>query len=340
VSTLHITNGDCAADTMRMFLRDPVLITCDPLHDGPAPRVDLAAWHRLRAQHLTEGEGSFEETRRQLEAADRTITDAARFDEVVLWFEHDLFDQLLLIRTLDLLSPVRLKPDTPYESTPHHSHVVSGFSRTRVSLICIDRFPGVEPFYGLGQLSAEQLATLTETRHDVTAEQFALATRAWNAFRAADPSELVALASSLKDNAAASATLPFLGAALFRFFEEYPSTHNGLSRTEQAVLRAADGGGRDAVGVFRRSQADEERPFLGDLGVFDIIHEFATATVPLVTVAADRQISLTQAGLDVLNGRADAVALNGIDVWRGGVHLVGRERSPWRWDARAQTLVS
>ena len=51
-------------------------------------------------------------------------------------------------------------------------------------------------------------------------------------------------------------------------------------------------------------------------------------------------IPLVLAGRDVLAGRRDAVALNGIDEWRGGVHLVGRDRSPWRWDARAQTLVS
>jgi hypothetical protein len=34
------------------------------------------------------------------------------------------------------------------------------------------------------------------------------------------------------------------------------------------------------------------------------------------------------------------VALNGIDRWLGGVHLIGRDRSPWRWDAWRETLVS
>jgi Domain of unknown function (DUF1835) len=317
VSTLHITNGGCAADPLRMFLRDPVLTTCDPLHDGPAPRVDSDAWHRLRAQHLTEGEGSFEETRRDLEAVDRTIADAARFDEVVLWFEHDLFDQLQVIRNLDLLAHV---------------------PRNRVSMICIDRFPGVEPFYGLGQLSADQLSTLTGTRQEVTPDQFALATRAWNAFRAPDPTELFAFASALPDTPDAAALLPFLGAALWRFFEEYPSTANGLSRTEHAVLQAVDRGAGDRVEVFRQSHAEEERPFLGDLGVFDIVQHFSAARVPLLSAAADDAISLTAAGRDVLSGRADAVALNGIDVWRGGVHLLGRDRSPWRWDARRRVL--
>src|SRR2546425_10361981 len=49
VTTLHITNGDCAANTLRQFLTDPVSITADVLHEGPAPRVDLETWHQLRA---------------------------------------------------------------------------------------------------------------------------------------------------------------------------------------------------------------------------------------------------------------------------------------------------
>ena len=100
MSTLHITNGDCAADTLRTFLPDPVKITCDVLHDGPI--VPAPAW---------------------LAAA------TAEYDEVVFWFEHDLFDQLLLIRALDLIGE-STGPERP----------------SNVSLICIDRFPGVVPF--------------------------------------------------------------------------------------------------------------------------------------------------------------------------------------------------
>ena len=43
-----------------------------------------------------------------------------------------------------------------------------------MSLICIDRFPGVERFIGLGQLDPAQLASLYPSRRQVTAEQFAL----------------------------------------------------------------------------------------------------------------------------------------------------------------------
>ena len=329
MSALHITNGDCAADTLRSFLTDPVLITCDVLHDGPAPPVDGDAWHEVRARWLTEApEAAFAETRASLAAFDRTITQPGRHDEIVLWFEHDLFDQLLLIRTLDLL----------------------GASQVRnVSLICIGEFPGVDRFIGLGQLHAEQLASLYPQRKPVTAEQYALASEGWRAFRADNPSELQSLMVRLKaDPTYAANTLPFLGGAIQRLFEEYPSTTNGLSRSAHAILGALDSGPLDAGVLFPTTQADEPRPFMGDLGHFDLVRALASARVPLVSVeptpaAVDLRghtVSITDTGRRVLAGRDDAVALNGIDEWRGGVHLVGADRSPWRWNPDRETLVS
>jgi hypothetical protein len=359
VSALHITNGDCAANTLRSFLTDPVLITCDVLHDGPAPAVDGDAWHEVRARWLTEAyEARFAETRASLAAFDRTVTQPGRHDEIVLWFEHDLFDQLLLIRTLDLLARAPVQ------------YVASGVSRISVSLICIGEFPGIERFIGLGQLDAEQLASLYPKRKPVTTDQFALAIEAWRAFRAKDPAELHALMVRLKppfdvaqggpepvegpDATYAHETLPFLPGAIHRLFEEYPSTTNGLSRSAHAILRVLEAGPLDAGILFPKTQADEARPFMGDLGHFDIVRALASARVPLVGIAPPslndgavsapdlrgHTVSITDAGQRVLAGRDDAVALNGIDEWRGGVHLVGTDRSPWRWNPDRETLVS
>jgi len=314
VSALHITNGDCAANTLRSFLTDPVLITCDVLHDGPAPALDGDAWHEVRARWLTEApEAAFEETRASLAAFDRTVTQPGRHDEIVLWFEHDLFDQLLLIRTLDLLGAAQLR---------------------NVSLICIGEFPGVDRFIGLGQLNADQLASLYPGRTPVNPEQYAVASEAWRAFRAADPRELYKLMIRLDD------TLPFLPGAIHRLFEEYPSTTNGLSRSADAILRVLEAGPLDAGILFPKTQADEARPFMGDLGHFDIVRALASARVPLVGITPPRTVSITDAGRRVLAGRDDAVTLNGIDEWRGGVHLVGADRSPWRWHRDRETLVS
>lgn len=323
MSILHITNGDSAAGTLRQFIKDPVVITADPLHEGPAPHVDGNEWYELRARHFASGGyEAYEEARRGLVEWDAAIAEADRYDEVVLWFEHDLFDQLLLIRTLDLLTNVQ----------------------TRVSLICIDRFPGVDRFIGLGQLTAAQLATLVDTRQPLTRRRFAVASRAWDAFRDSEPSKLLDL---IHEPDTTHDELPFLAAALTRFLAEYPSTANGLSRSANAVLAALEARPLTGHDLFRSAQALEERPFMGDWTLFSIVHDLADARVPLVSIVPhDRAldlrqhvVALTDAGRDVLAGRHDAVALNGIDCWRGGVHLIGADSSPWRWDARRETLV-
>jgi hypothetical protein len=132
-----------------------------------------------------------------------------------------------------------------------------------------------------------------------------------------------------------------------RFVEEYPSTGNGLSRTADAALRALAAGPLKAGALFTAIQRAEERPFMGDWSFWDMLRAMASARVPLVRLDGDesgtmarRTVEITSAGRSVLDGRDDAVALNGIDEWRGGVHLLGIDRSPWRWDARAETLVS
>jgi len=74
----------------------------------------------------------------------------------------------------------------------------------------------------------------------------------------------------------------------------------------------------------------------------------ASAPVPLVTIRPDPTpvdlrghiVEATEAGERVRAGRQDAIALNGIDEWRGGVHLTGERWSPWRWDAARGTLIS
>jgi hypothetical protein len=325
VPTLHITNGSCAGDTLKMFVDGPVLLAHDVLHEGPAPHVDDDAWHDVRGGFLAGAYGLHaSEIAAELAATDRRIRDGlSRGDHVVLWFEHDLFDQLELIRTLDLIGRTSATLD-------------------RVSLICIDRFPGVERFIGLGQLDPAQLASLVPSRQPVTREQIALAAAAWEAFRSPDPTGLVDLARRSQTDPA----LPFLGDALLRFLAEYPSVENGLTRTETLALDTLTTGPLDGATLFTRSQAREPRPFIGDSCFFDALRALANVRVPLVAISdaspdedlRRHTIELLDAGRDVLSGRLDRVVLNGIDLWRGGVHLNGAA-PVWRWDAGRKTLV-
>jgi hypothetical protein len=244
----------------------------------------------------------------------------------VLWFEHDLFDQLLLLRHLDWFAKQDL-------------------GTTALSLICIGEYPGFEPFHGLGQLDANQLASLLGTREAVSREQMALGTRAWRAFTAPDPTALDALTHD-----ASTAPLPFLQGALHRFLEEYPAVGTGLPRTERQILELLSVKPLSPGQLFVASQRREERVFMGDTTFWGRVRDLGEAATPLVSIDAEPRddldlpagtVSITDAGREVLAGRADAVRLNGLDRWLGGVHLsaplCGDVR--WRYDPSARRLV-
>lgn len=320
---LHLTNGDCVAGTLREAgLGGEVSITADVLHDGPAPAgLSAERWRKVRARYLAEsGHRGYDECLRDLAEWDRKVEEAPNYEEVILWFEHDLFDQLNLIRLLTLLSGLPL-------------------ANTRLSLVCIGEYPGIEPFHGLGQLVAEQLAALFDERSSVTAGEVSLAREAWLAFCSSDPSGLEAL---LDRNTSA---LPFLAGALRRHLEEFPSTQGGLSRTERQALLALAGGPLPFSELFPAVQRMEEQVFQGDLSFLGVLRRLASGPHPLVKLEPSasgslhsQTASLTRTGRQILEGEGDWVHIAGIDRWLGGVHLRGIE-APWRWSPERGRLV-
>lgn len=289
---LHVTNGDSAATTLRRTgLSGPVVPWRDILHEGPVPAgLPLEALSDFRVRVLAEfGVAPFERLSADFGARDSALRNARR---IVLWFEHDLYDQLQLIQILDTLA---------------------GQPGVVCDLICLDRYPGLAPFHGLGQLTTAQLAGLWPGRRRVTPAQFGTARAAWRAFRSPEPAALDHL---LRRDLSA---LPFLAAALHRWREEFPAAPDGLGRTERTVLRCIAAGCERFDALFPAVQAAEPAPFLGDTTLRARVDGLIRARNPLLSPEPYR---LTAAGSRVLAGAVDARTLNGLDRWFGGRHLV------------------
>ncbi len=301
---LHVTNGT-SVSLDRSGLGGEVLVWVDVLHDGPVPsglnHHDLSRLRGIFLDTVWPPEDTSFTT--LLAERDMTLARCGEHDEVALWFEHDLFDQLQLIQILDWF---------------HDRRSVA----KRLSLICIDEY--------LGRLTGEQLAALWPHRHTVSAAEVELAARAWGAFRSADPTAVERL---LREDTSA---LPFLDGALVRHLEQYPSVENGLSRSERQILELVAEGIRDFHSLFRADQEQEERIFLGDTSFARWIRGLCECRYPLLR-EDEGSYSVTPAGREVLAGHADHVRLNGINRWLGGVHLSGSD-ALWRWDARARRL--
>ena len=70
----------------------------------------------------------------------------------------------------------------------------------------------------------------------------------------------------------------------------------------------------------------------------------ASCAVPMITISEAQgsppkpRYALTPAGQEVLDGKADYIALNNADLWLGGAHLTHEKL--WRWDESAQKIVA
>ena len=317
--TLHVTNGDSTvAGLARTGLAEHIVPWRDMLHEGPVPAVSDSELRRVRAAFLAEHEIDRKLALRLFEERDRALADNRR-GRFVLWFEADLYDQLQIIQILARLAALGMDP-------------------SRISLICIGEYPGIAHFGGLGELEPEQLLPLPAAAGvELSPAALRLATDAWAAFRAPQPSGIGPIAR------AQSPELRFLAEAFDRLGREYPSTRDGLALTERRILAAAAEGHATAGAIFLRLGEREARPYLGDTWAFAIMERLARAAAPLLApappgrISFDTPLALTSPGRAVLAGEADQVALNGIDRWIGGVHLSGRE-APWRWDEGTESI--
>lgn len=311
---LHVANGTSTTNTLEAAgLPGPTSIWADPLHDGPVPAgVSDEELLVVRTHYLAgvADEAAAADPANDLRRWRQVIDDHDAYDELVLWFEHDLFDQLNLIQLLSWI----------------HNRLPA---QKTVSLICVDSFPGRPAFRGLGELSPGELASLWPARRPVTESQYAVAQRAWRAFREPTPLPIDELR---RDDITA---LPYLSRALTRLLQEYPSARDGLSRTERRLLELTAQRPIHARTAFPRMHDGEDAYYISSETFADVIETLSRTTPPLVT-DDDDAMRATDAGREVLSGRRDRVAC-GIDRWIGGVHLqTGAVR--WRWNDQRQSI--
>ena len=307
---LHVTNGDSTTATMeRAGLAGDLLPWRDVLHEGPVPDLPPDELRRVRAEYLaTLGAVEPAEVEAELLVRDERLR-AARstsLEPVVLWFEHDLYDQLQLIQILAGL------PDLP----------------TRVELICIGTFPGRPDFAGLGELEPERAREPVAGAHRGHARA-----RPPRPRRVGRRCAATTRARSPAPPPRPTSACPTSRRRSSRLLEELPGTRDGLGRTERQLLEAVAAGARTPRGRVPREHG---RGGGAVHGRHDRLRPARRASTGSCTTTA--RCSSPSDGEAVLAGEADRVELIGFDRWLGGLH-VAPQGPLWRWD-HARGLLS
>ncbi len=314
---LNITNGDYAVEIMKKADIPGVFLPWrDVLHEGPVPDgLSLEELSKVRAQFIIDRSwGSPEEITESFIQRDSELKSFRKYEKVILWFEHDLYDQLQIIQVLDWW----------------HKNFTG---EVELSIICTDQY--------LGRLSLEEMKELMKYEELITDAHLTLSCKAWSAFRSSSPEEWCGLLNM--DTSA----LPFLEGAIIRLLEEYPSCSNGLSRTAEQALKVISSGEKCPGRVFGDTQELEERIFLGDSSFWVVLRELLESNPPLITLpegkeltlpaSIDQELSITPVGLDVLAGKINWLEVSRLNRWVGGVHL--NPTNVWCWSSGSRSIV-
>lgn len=254
---LHITSGDIAGDNLRKAgLPGEVFVWHDILYDGPRqpgwPDEEVLKARALFIEETTGGGLNRSSVLDTLHAQYRLLAEMDVDRQIVLWFDACLFDQAMLV------------------------HILSCLVRTearRVELLCVDAFPGIAPYNGLGQLNPQQLASLYSNRSAVTEEQYRFAALADRAFAAKD----VSLFGQLSQ--AADVPLPWIPAAVRRWLQEQPDPATGLGRLESLALAAVRSGCHRPWKIFEAVAAADTPPqYWGDITLWAVLNGLAERT--------------------------------------------------------------
>ena len=287
----------------------------DVLHEGPVPGgLTLGQLSKIRAEYISsKGWGSADEIHRAFIQRDDMLRASSLYRKVILWFEHDLYDQLQILQILDWFAE-------------------HGAADTELSIICTDQY--------LGMQTPSEIPGLLQYEEIVSNSQLTLANKAWAAFRAESPQDWYALLS--QDTSA----LPFLEGAVGRLLQEYPACKNGLSRTAHQALQIISKGETHPGQVFALYQKTEERRFMGDSSFWTILRQLLSSSPALLSLSGADQLTLpagseqllqiTAAGEEVLAGKKDWLEMEQLDRWHGGVHLT--ESKPWCWEKSASGI--
>jgi hypothetical protein len=260
---LHITSGDIAGENLKKSgISGEVFVWHDILYDGPRrpgwPEEETLLARALFLEEATGGGLTGRHILETLRAQYLKLETVTHYDECILWFDACLFDQSMLSHILACMA---------------------GKGIETAELICVDAFPGIMPFNGLGQMRPGQLASVYPQRHSVTKDQFRFAERVDRAFALQDTAEFVELSSCH------GAPLPWIPAAVARWLKEQPDAATGLGQLERLAVEAIRSGCTNPSHIFTFVAAHDTSPqYWGDITLWAKINKLATRRPPLVKI--------------------------------------------------------
>ncbi|MBJ7882456.1 DUF1835 domain-containing protein [Gelidibacter salicanalis] len=209
--TLHITNGNNLTDYLKEQRFEGHFLTWqEMLCEGPTTeQIATQEFYNLRKDFLQDCydiEINEEELIREMDILNHT----EQFQDIVLWFEYDLFCHINLIAILTLLKQKNIQ-------LPFY-------------LVCSGRVKGEKELKALSELKPDQLQQHFKDRINLSAEDTELMNSLWRVYCGKDH-------NLFKPFIVQKSSFPYLSSCLRAHLERFPDSETGLSTLETHTLQ-------------------------------------------------------------------------------------------------------
>ena len=214
--TLHITNGDAVTNRLdTLGVRGEKLTWREMCCEGPT-ELDLLSVRNIRKRKafLSEAYGiSGEDYQKFFVDQIKNFGNFHQFDEIVLWFEFDLFCHINMIAAISLLQKKEV-------TAP-------------IYLVCSGRVSNEREMKGLAELTPKQFEQHYKKKVRLTEEDILLAKHVWTLYCEDDPARI---ANQIKTKS----SFAYLSSCLRAHLQRYPNMKSGLNTMEQNILSLID----------------------------------------------------------------------------------------------------
>ena len=290
-SLLHITNGDSFTQRLgNLRLKGDVITWREMLCEGPTlTNVGSESFWKTRFEFLNKNykvsKSSFiEKTLKEY----RSLCNHKQQDQIVLWFEYDLFCQVNMLAVISWLKTHR--------------------KYAEITLVCSGKEDSSDKLYGLNELSDEQLLKRYENKVVLKQDDIEYADYVWQLYCSDNPMRLENL-TDFKNY-----QFDYLSEAVTSHLHRFPSIKNGLNAMENNILQLS----LDKNLKDKKELLDTVLKNQGTLGFGDSQYERAIFRLkPLFN--SFNPVKLTQKGKSILEGQTNYYAnIQDNNVYLGG----------------------
>ena len=231
-STLHITNGDCTTNRLKKLNFEGKIITWREMLCEGKTSVDVGSenfWKTrfdfFKSSYKTSKQKFIDYTVKEY----RNLCNEKEQDEIILWFEYDLFCQVNMLAIISWLKRYR--------------------KGRQISLVCSGKINTQEKLATLGELSNNQIKEHYTNKIILTEDDIEYADYIWQLYCSDSPLQLENM-YKIHTNS----TFSYLEEAIKHHLLRFPSIENGLNQLENNILK-----------TIKNNQFDNKNQLVGHL---------------------------------------------------------------------------